>query len=61
MGFTNEEIEMLKKPMDAQSAQVWRRAFEKYNQSNFKKLSMGCAPCFAKVAYYIIKNNIASE
>jgi hypothetical protein len=34
---------------------LWQKAFNVYNSTHTKRLSMGCRPCFNKVMVYLLK------
>jgi len=49
----NQLLEMEERPIPTK---LWNQAFNFYNSdSNNKKLSMGCRPCFNKVMVYLLK------
>lgn len=49
--MTVQEIETLKETI-GKPTQLWKEAFEIYNERNNPKLSMNCFPCWHKVLKY---------
>lgn len=64
--MTNEEVNFMKSTVMSvfrnRSNPTWIKAFEEYNLENYKKLGMGCAPCYGKVLrFHIFKNSDAHK
>lgn len=52
--FTDDEIIELSKRQ--RPTAIWAKAFDFYNSDTKNvRVSMGCAPCYAKVIEYILK------